>query len=124
MGRVTGDMITVAAEVTTDEMARVAQREDKAGSGQVACLLGRPDGVRAMDRGRSEGEDVAGSSIVVAGEVGDVAVQRVDGRVIGWVGRGNGVAVRLCGRYSGGRGRKRGGKEGAAHWWVVVFVLC
>ena len=75
-------------------------------------------------RERSEGEDIAGSSIVVAGEEGDVAVQRVGDRVIGRVGRGDGVAVRLCGCYSGGRGGKRGGKEGAAHWLVVVFVLC
>ena len=72
--------------------------------------------MESQRRKRSEGEDVAGSSIVVAGEEGDIAVQRVGGRVIGWVGRGDSVAVRLCGCYSGGRGGKRGGKEGTAHW--------
>ena len=50
-------MTTVAAEATIDDMARVAQREDEARSGQVALLLGRPDGVRAADApARAPGE--------------------------------------------------------------------
>ena len=72
-------------------------------------------------RRRSEGEDVAGSNVVVAGEKGHAAVERGGGRIIGRVSRRDVVAMRGCGRHDGGRDRKRAGREGGAH--VEALVL-
>ena len=72
---------------------------------------------------RNEGQDITSGGVIVAGEEGDAADQRVVGRLIRWVGQGDGVAVGRRHRNGGQHAKERNGRRQGPGHGVMVCVM-